>query len=139
LKSRIYSTVFLERRNQRKVFSFSSYLQTTLKQKSCQDLTNLHFSTLCHEPFVKTARPEFQIKGHSQTTLTRRGILRSLISVLFYKKTWCQGLDGLEVAFQILMPEDSCSNPEASSIYFKLTECVLVWACFNPSGILTQP
>ena len=50
-----------------------------------------------------------------------------------------QHLDGPVVAFQVLMPEDRGSNPEASSIYFKLTEFVLVWACFNPSGILTQP
>ena len=29
----------------------------------------------------------------------------------------CQSPDGLGVAFQILMPEDSGSNPEANSIY----------------------
>ena len=48
----------------------------------------------------------------------------------------CQHLDGLEVASQILMPDDGGSNPKADSINFKLTEFVLVWACFNPSGIL---
>ena len=43
-----------------------------------------------------------------------------------------QCLDGLEVAFQVVMPEDKGSNPEAGSIYFTLTEFVLLWACFNP-------
>ena len=46
--------------------------------------------------------------------------------------------DGLGVAFQVLIPEDSGSNPKAGSIY-SFNEVFLVWACFNPSGILTQP
>ena len=37
-----------------------------------------------------------------------------------------QRLDGLEVVFQVLMPEDSGSNPQAGSIYFKMTEFVLL-------------
>ena len=37
-------------------------------------------------------------------------------SYLFTYET-CRSLDGLGVAFQVLMPEDSGSNPEAGSIY----------------------
>ena len=40
------------------------------------------------------------------------------IRVCVETKHRSQSLDGLGVAFQVLMPEDSGSNPEAGSIYF---------------------
>ena len=55
-----------------------------------------------------------------------------------YKECASRSLDGQGVAFQVLMPEDSSSNPKAE-VFIHSTKFVLVWAYFNPSGILTQP
>ena len=41
-----------------------------------------------------------------------------IICMLSTNNPQCRSLDGLGVAFQVLMPEDSGSNPEAGSIYF---------------------
>ena len=43
--------------------------------------------------------------------------LDKLTNYYFYHKPYHRSLDGLGVAFQVLMPEDSGSNPEAGSIY----------------------
>ena len=57
-------------------------------------------------------------------------------------RRWSRSLDGLGVAFQVLMPEDSGSNPEVGSIYSFDEVCPglgLLQPQWNPYPTLTLP
>ena len=59
-----------------------------------------------------------------------------------HKLSTSRSLDGLGVVFQVLMPEDSGSNPEAGSIYSFDEVCPglgLLQPQWNPYPTLTPP
>ena len=71
---------------------------------------------------------------------TQKHVLFSDISQILTPPS--QSLDGLGVVFQVLMPEDSGSNPEAGSIYSFDEVCPglgLLQPQWNPYPTLTPP
>ena len=70
------------------------------------------------------------------------GQAKMLKSKYSTKKRGRRSLDGLGVVFQVLMPEDSGSNPEAGSIYSFDEVCPglgLLQPQWNPYPTLTPP